>query len=241
MNTSSNSPSIVDLSSESVAFIQQGQYGRASGILVEALEMMKAHLGPSVEDAASVHGEGTQMDIGNFDIQTVDVFAPVGRPGCQSGTQDMLVALYGKALTIADPPKTTEEKAITLMVLLYDLGLANHLQALSMPTCTISSRSLLNRAAKLYQSAIQTAHTFIQDYVFRFHFLLLATANNLAHVYSENLESANVCQCVSMMRRIISYPLLAGDGDLLEDDYAFFETNVITFLESPLLSVAPAA
>lgn len=240
-------PTVVDLNTQSVAHLQKGQYEEAGEVMAVALEAMKALPPPTT----SPKDEENSTTATSFHIQSEDVLnsdftdvfvAPSSL--CEKRRIDsqhnMILTFYPRALQIRGVARTQEENTITLMAILYNLGLSLHLLALTGDSPTIATRSMFAKAAKLYQSAIQVAYNSIEgDMSGGYEYVLLAATNNLANIYADHLDIPSASGCVAMMKNIISYT--SHLRQLAEDDYSFFETNIIAFLESPVLSIAPAA
>ena len=127
-----------------------------------------------------------------------------------------------------------------MMLILYNFGLTRHLESLTVPGTAVS-RLLQAQAGKLYASALQVAtlHIVGHDSYRYARGLMLAATNNLALVTSEHSNIKEAEKCIHMIQCMLSDP--ATLQELPEQEYSFFETNVIAFVETPILSVAPAA
>lgn len=229
MNGNNGSSSLTEQNSSAVACLRAGQYEEASHILLSILAQMQrndAFERRIAEGAPSV-----------FSVESVDVNEASTTVRRQK--EDTMLSFYPRAFSVPVAPTTKHERVIAFMAFAYNLGLARHLEAIRTPSSSLY-RTLLAQAGKLYESAIRTATIHIpKDPSSCIQYLLLATANNFAHVHAEYANSQEARKCISMMKNILSDPVVLRD--LSEAEYSFFEVNVVSFLVAPLMSLAPAA
>lgn len=238
--TSSIASTVVSLNSESLHSLRSGNYREASQILLKALELIKSKIQPKpAPTKIRIEVDLSNAPVRGFPIDSVDILSHTPKIAASAGQNDLLLSFYPRAFAVPYTPITKNEKATALMVCIYNLGLARHLESLKASNSALS-RTLQAQAAKLYESALKVASMHMKEDSFKgVQGLVLAVTNNYAHVLAEHFDMQEAGRCVSMMKSILSDP--SALRDLPEADYSFFEMNVITFLEAPLLSAAPAA
>ncbi|CAB9529374.1 hypothetical protein SEMRO_2484_G328960.1 [Seminavis robusta] len=247
MSNNMNVSSILEVNSQSIEHLRAGRFSEANEGLGQVLEGMKRYIqssGPSESTDLGGNamiseqqqpGKAAVAATAPFVLRTEDVPVRTG-----DTAKDEVLSLFARAFSVPVLPMTKGEKAASLMAFVYNLAFARHSEALATQD-NVLSRALLGQAGKLYQTALRVASSHLEDEqsLDGFPCLLLATANNYAHVFVEQFDAQEAGKGVSMLHSLMKEPSVLRE--MPEEDYSFFESNVINFLESPLFSIAPAA
>ena len=217
---------LCQLNAHSLWAMEQGRYSEARSILQQALEQLAHRIQSPCEDNEVSPSQRY------FRVSSVELSLP---SNLQTREQERPILLYSHAFSIPYVPSSKAEKAISLMAVLYNCGLACQLESLSTHDSTISKR-LQTQTAKMYESVLELAFLHFKGDL---DCVMLATTNNLAHLYAEQVNTQEAATCVGIMMNMMVVPFL--QQQLSEDDEEFFQINVIAFTSSPIFAVAPAA
>ena len=151
-----------------------------------------------------------------------------------------IFSFYARAFTIDETSHNQENATVVAVVVLYNLALINHFQALEKN----ESPSELLHAAGLYKAAQEMACTgWDEDTCLDMYCLLLALATNLGHIHGHShhqlLDFCKTRDCLNSLIGLLTSP--QAPLYLSENDFEFFYTEVVIFQELPALIIAPAA
>ncbi|CAB9515574.1 expressed unknown protein [Seminavis robusta] len=222
----------IDYNAQAVGLVADCEYAEAANMLKAALQ--------------NLHAKGERPNLtyihsttGTRDVHSVRLMS---KEEAHRLSPNNLFQLYPCAF-VMDPGRSHEISETTLsMVLLYNLGLATQLAAL---TTHRQDDLVMRHAIDVYGNVTSLIHqTFSSnrkvaqqggDLVW----LLLAMACNTGHIHSHRLDFCNTRQTLSWLKGLICLPM--ARLSVPSEDFRLFIENVCTFLEGRNLSLAPAA
>ena len=142
--------------------------------------------------------------------------------------------VYPCAFALPKNTAVTLYASETLIVLAYNLALANHLTGLFMP----NQGHYLTDALHYYSLALTAARPQVLDKITYQTLVLLGCANNMGHVHAHNWKIAEAKACYDFMDGILSR--VPEDDQLLQQEDDFFFT-VLAYGAAHTYHFAPAA
>jgi hypothetical protein len=173
--------------------------------------------GDKYSSAMKVNVERDQPSVLSFQLRT------------SSLSQDVpLILNYSRALTIADD---VEDKELLANVVLYNMALVNHCQAIE-----LGISRLLSIALNLYKMAASVLES-TRDIDASNELVLLALYNNMAQIHAYQWSSQEVRVCIDNIRMLLS--TVSAESFIDEEDFLFFSVNTMLHVED--INLAPAA
>jgi hypothetical protein len=173
--------------------------------------------GDKYSSAMKVNVERDQPSVLSFQLRT------------SSLSQDVpLILNYSRALTIADD---VEDKELLASVVLYNMALVNHCQAIE-----LGISRLLSIALNLYKMAASVLERY-SDIDASNELVLLALYNNMAQIHAYQWSSQEVRVCIDNIRMLLSN--VSAKRFIDEEDFLLFHINTVLLVED--IHLAPAA
>jgi len=156
-----------------------------------------------------------------------------------SSTTTSLFGLFHRALTVPNSDALFASKGNTdrvMAMLLYNMGLSVHLQALSS-----GKNSELDGALQLYEMAF----TVVEDSWSNFDnvddlmLLLMALFNNMGHIHSSRFDLERTQICLDWLRTLAANPMF--QSFMAQAEYAPFFMNLLVALKQERHVCSPAA
>lgn len=127
-------------------------------------------------------------------------------------------------------------KYLTTAVLLYNMALSYHERG-----CQTGESKLLDRALYFYDLAFKTVHENLRrcEHCEFGRFILLATANNLGHIYSQQYDLKRTRDCRDLLPELLSRVSLETTV-MDEEEYVFFFIAMYYFQDVEVIVAAAA-
>lgn len=148
-----------------------------------------------------------------------------------------LFTMYPRMFRIADDAADKLSISKILVVLLYNLAVASHIDAISQEN---PCPRHLKKVLELYETAMRVAHTSwsTQD-AEELLCVLLALTNNVGHVHSHLLNFQQTRESISLQMHLLARATEENPLDM--EDYEIYFESVCVFLDGHDLCLAPAA
>ena len=148
-----------------------------------------------------------------------------------------LFTLYPRMFRIAPDAGNKMSISKILVILLYNLAIASHAEALAEES---PSPAHLKKVLELYETAMRVAHTSRspQD-AEELLCVLLALTNNVGHVHSHMLNFQQTRESLSLQMHLLARA--TQENPLAVEDYEIYFESVCVFLDGHDLCLAPAA
>ncbi|GKY99658.1 hypothetical protein MPSEU_000919800 [Mayamaea pseudoterrestris] len=221
---------IIALNSKAVAKMCQGQYQDASMLLGRALRRVKERmLDPKVvSDESSSSDESEDYTVRSCFIEV------------DEGNSSSVFSMYNRALVVNGTDNETifssRNEATVSGILLYNLGLCSHIQALS----GLDDHHKLEKAMQFYKAAAAII-SLNQNLCGADRLLYLAIYNNKAHIFSNLFCDEEAQRCLAWLQEGLQLPEehVTENDELVNRDLVDIHLNVALFHGNR--SHAPAA
>ena len=226
-----SSAQVLEMNSAAVSLLVQGKHDVSHFTLQKALESYRQVLN---EDEMSV-SVNMDDDMEGTSLYTVEIHDAQHK----ALEQQSMVTVYNRAFVLttdqAEQPFVSDNEHTVPAVLLYNMGLSHHIQAMS-----VGSSALLRKALQLYSmsfSLLEHASGALNDMDIS---VLLALSNNMGVISSSQFYDRPAAESSrAMMERIL------GSSDCLDcledEDIEFFSLNLMFLSEFQNHALAPAA
>lgn len=148
-----------------------------------------------------------------------------------------LFTLYPRMFRIAPDAANKLSISKILVVLLYNLAIASHIEAITQES---PCPSHLKKVLELYETAMRVAHTSWSTHdAEELLCVLLALTNNVGHVHSHMLNFQQTRESLSLQMHLLARA--TEENPLAMEDYEIYFESVCVFLDGHDLCLAPAA
>ena len=240
--------------SQAVALLDQGDVAGSIKLLKHVLSCLRDTLPPQAEHRPQGHQRDTEMSDADSNDSSSICSVPLFLPSalCWAG-ETSLLSFYPRAFVFqgvgagnasstsspfAKPDGCCHSQMI--LVVLYNLALACHIDAARRQQAGHSHRTALEAAKGFYKAALDVTSSCWDDDDFdRSEWLVLATLNNSGCIASDQMDFHRAQTSIQMMVELISF-----DPETLripDDDIELFYDSLYTYLDGTQLSIAPAA
>ena len=226
-----SSATVLEMNSTAVSFLAQGKHEVSHCTLQKALEGFRNVLNESDDSPAMNVHDDAEMD--STTLYTVAIHDAQHK----SLEERSMVTVYNRAFVLQseEKPSFTENEHTVPAVLLYNMGLSHHMQAMQSGNSTV-----LRKALQLYTMSftlLEQASDMLNDMDIM---VLLALSNNMGVITgSQFYDRAGAETSRQMMERVL------GSADCLEvledEDIEFFSLNLMFLTEHQQHALAAAA
>lgn len=204
---------------DAVGLMGQGRTSESIALLNRALHHLKEQ--PSQEDESMTD---QAQHLTSVPVLACDTFLM---------STENLFSLFPSAFV----PDQQSSECTNMVVLLYNLGLAHHLQALQTQDFGYAS---LHKILRFYELALNAANVGWRDLECDLHkTVLLALTNNMGHAHSLMNNFTHARECLHLMLSLMKNT--QGPGSVLPEDYRVFFDSVYIYWHGTPLANSPAA
>lgn len=217
-----------DLNCQAIHLLTEGHFQRANVVLGSALQQLRQRA-DSTESSTDCVGKNEEFNFLYATPLTNDKFEHI---------QGEFV-FYDKAFFVDDLQRACykinidQQIEIATTVVLYNMAMTYHLHGIIK-----GESSALQKATHLYNLCVQALDEETLDHAPMMQKLLLATYNNMGHIYSLFCDRDKVSSCKETVAAIMRGFNICY---LSEDEVDFFHLSYLICSDSLELNTAPAA
>lgn len=237
----------MDCNSRAVAHLQAGDINYCVLVIKNELVCVRAKLdaGRTTVSEGEVDDDLDSLMSENVDEDSAEIFSvPIAEQDTQAPTWESdgnLFSFYPRAFLM----RGEQEDSRRLMVLMYNLALAHHVEAAALrEQGNASYQQALGCALGLYKCALEVARCSWEEEDYEeLNCLLLAIINNIGYISSHRMDFHESCHCIRMMcdRMILEATRQYYTPCMTDEDYELFFQSAVTYMEGSKLNIAPAA
>jgi hypothetical protein len=233
-----SSSKVLEMNSKAVALLAQGEHEFSHFTLQKALEGFRDVLRKEPQVDGDMVDDDETDSTTLYTVAIHDAQYKTAASSTTSSSDCSIVSVYCQAFVLTSDekdPHFSENEHTVPSVLLYNMGLSNHIQALQ-----TGQSSMYRKAMQLYTMSftmLEQASDILNDMDIK---VLLALANNMFVISGSQFYDRQAAETSRlMMERIISSPDSLESLD--DEDIEFFSLNLMFLTEFQNNSLAPAA
>ena len=231
----------INWNTNAVALTLAGRNDEAISTIKKSLKVLETLFNASKQgvDVCSTRSS-THTSTSSASKQSPIISVPIlnnGQAAVDVNSPSNLFTLYPRMFRIAEDAANKLTISKILVVLLYNLAVASHIEAITQES---PCPRHLKKVLELYETAMRVAHTSwsTQD-AEEFLCVLLALTNNVGHVHSHLLNFQQTRESLSLQMHLLARA--TEDNPLAMEDYEIYFESVCVFLDGHDLCLAPAA